>query len=281
MNPDICVMMATYKQRKYLMSAIDSIRNQWPFTPRIQMFLSWVWGDMKNSKDVLLDLDLHVHGYAGRFSDWERMSQPEKDQHVRIRSEWMHDCPVEKPGVWTQKQDALKQVNDHFHPDPNRLVCFFDSDDIMIQDWFAKAIPVAQEIISKGKVPIVCPSFRLVDENLNPISDTILPEFSMARMLESCIIPEFAITTIGAMNSVGGFFDPAWDVPSRYKWYAMMLRMLKTNDCEVVQLPDIGFLYRQHKGQDHAKYSSKWRSRRNVKMLKLVSEHYFPKGGRA
>jgi len=278
MNPDICVMMPTYQQRKYLLPAIDSIRNQWPYTPRIQIFLSWVKSDMKNSLDVILDMDLHVHGYAGRLSDWESMNAAQKDRHVLSRIEWMHDYPVKKPGVWTQKQDALRQVRDHFLADANRLVCRFDSDDIMAKGWFEKALPIAQEILSRGKVPIIGPSYTITDEKLNPVQDVILPEFSMDKMLEGCIIPEYSIMPIGPLLDVGGFFDPAWEVPYRYNWYATMLRILKKYDCEVRLLPDIGFFYRQHRGQEHNRFTSRWKSKKNVQMLNLVAKHYYPTG---
>ena len=266
MNPKISVMMATYEQSEYLMDAINSIMSQ---SVRPKLFVSFVTYDRRTARAILgSEYNENIH-YSGC-------------QHA---------------DVWKQAQDALCCLESEaksyrlevdgvtyfgIGPFKDGFTCRFDSDDIMVPGWLEKAVPIANKILSRGKVPIVCPSFRMVDKDLKPISDVILPEFSMDRMLEGSIIPEYAITTIGALRGVGGYFpDDYPDVPDRYRWYAMMLRVLKANDCEVVQLPDIGFLYRQHKGQDHAKYSSKWRSRRNVKMLKLVAEHYFPKGGRA
>jgi hypothetical protein len=129
-------------------------------------------------------------------------------------------------------------------------------------------------------VPIVGPSFIMTDENLKPTQTVILPEFSMDKMLESCIIPEYSVMPIGSMLDVGGFYpkDYPKDVPDRYRWYAMMLRILKKYDCEVRLLPDIGFYYRQHRGQAHTKFTSKWRSKRNVEMIQKVAKHYFPDG---
>jgi hypothetical protein len=99
-------------------------------------------------------------------------------------------------------------------------------------------------------------------------------------MLESCIIPEYSVMPIGPMLEVGGFFpkDYPKGVPDRYRWYAMMLRILKKYDCEVRLLPDIGFYYRQHRGQAHTKFTSKRRSKRNVGMIRKVAKHYFPEG---
>ena len=148
----------------------------------------------------------------------------------------------------------------------------------MCDGWFQKAIPIAREIQSRGKIPIIGPSFRLVDEKLNPLQDIILPEFSMDKMLESCIIPEYSIMPVGPMLGVGGFYpeDYPKDVPDRYRWYAMMLRMLKKYDCEVKLLPDIGFLYRQHKKAAHNRFNSKFYSRKNVRNLKEVARYYYP-----
>jgi hypothetical protein len=82
------------------------------------------------------------------------------------------------------------------------------------------------------------------------------------------------------MLDVGGFYpkDYPEGVPDRYRWYAMMLRILKKYDCEVRLLPDIGFYYRQHRGQAHTKFTSKRRSKRNVEMIQKVAKHYFPDG---
>ena len=46
----------------------------------------------------------------------------------------------------------------------------------------------------------------MTDENLKPTQTVILPEFSMEKMLESCIIPEYSVMPIGPMLEVGGFY---------------------------------------------------------------------------
>lgn len=277
MNPEISVLMATYKQGKYILPAIHSIKNQWPFAPRIQMFISWVKKDRKNAGDKFYDIDLKIDKH-GNSPQWEIMGQAEKQYHVERRMEWLHERYVDKPDVWRQKQASLEMVEYCLGPNDDRLVCRFDSDDVMAQGWFEKALPMAREIQARGKVPVIGPSYVMTDEHLTPIQTVKLPEFSMAKMLEGCIIPEYSITTLGPLLKAGGYFSKDYPegVPDRYRWYALMLRVLRDNDCEVKLLPDIGFLYRQHKGQAHSRFTSKLRSKRNVEYQKIVAKHYFP-----
>jgi glycosyltransferase involved in cell wall biosynthesis len=250
MNPEICVMMPTFGQSEYLGRAIRSLMaSQIP----TGMFIVYVDSDSA-TKDEL-------EGFNGQS--------------------WLQTHAVASPNVWMQKHDALRLAGTHLDPpDRNQLVCRFDSDDIMAQGWLEKAIPIAREIQSRGKVPIIGPSYVMTDESLKPTQKVILPEFSLKEMLESCIIPEYSIMPIGPMLEVGGFYpsDYPKDVPDRYRWYAMMLKILKGYDCEVRLLPDIGFYYRQHRGQEHNRFISKWRSKKNVQMIQKVSKHYFPEG---
>lgn len=246
MNPDICVMMPTFGQSEYLEDAIKSVMSQGRMT---KVYLVWVEGDAETEDRI-------------NFLKGES---------------WFIESTVSHPNVWVQKQEALRLTGTQLDPpDLNQLVCRFDSDDIMMTGWLEKAIPIAREIQSRGKVPIIGPSYTITDKNLKPTQKVVLPEFTMKAMLEGCIIPEYSIMPIGPLLEVGGFFDPDWQVPYRYNWYATMLRILKRYDCEVRLLPDIGFLYRQHRGQEHTRFTSRWGSRKNVDNLKLVSKHYFP-----
>jgi glycosyltransferase involved in cell wall biosynthesis len=257
MDPEISVMMPTYKQSKYLQGAINSVL----LNDGADLFISAVRSDYKTIR-LLQTYD------------------------PRIKLKWAY-----RPHVWEQKELLLSGVEYHARrytldedgvhylghgPFRERLVCRFDSDDIMAPSWLAKAIPIAKEIQSRGKVPIIGPSYIMTDEHLKPTQTVILPEFSMVKMLESCIIPEYSVMPIGPMLEVGGFYpkDYPEGVPDRYRWYAMMLRILKKYDCEVRLLPDIGFYYRQHRGQAHTKFTSNRRSKRNVEMIQKVAKHY-------
>jgi len=245
---DITVVMATYKQAKYLEEAIDSILTQ--LGVHSVMYASVVFRD----RDTRIAMEPLGVRYAGRifklFND--------------------------KPDMWKQRQRGLmaSSFTDN--------ICFFDSDDVMLPGWLERGLKVAEEISSRGKVPIVGPSYRMVDEKLFPIQDVILPEFSMDKMMNGCIIPDFSITTSEALRSVGGFFDPSgYDPGNPYYSYAMFLRLLKkySDEIEVKLLPDIGFLYRQHKKAMHHKFAlTKKRSRENVRRQQEIAKHYFPEG---
>ena len=274
-DPEITVVMATYRHKKFLIEAIESIRKQ-SVDARIEVV--WVWKDMKNSKDVLLDYRI------GNTLQWDMMSQADRQYRTESYMEWLGDTYVQKPDMWEQRQHGLERAWEHIcHPEGSvQYVCFFDSDDVMQPGWLEKGLAVAEEITSRGKIPIVGPSYRMVDEKLNPLQEVILPEFSMDKMLEGCIIPDFSITTAEALRSVGGFFDPDYPINKTYNFYATWLRMLKKygDKLEVKLLPDIGFLYRQHKKNLHHKVQSKRNSQRNVDMQKEIARHYFPEAGR-
>jgi glycosyltransferase involved in cell wall biosynthesis len=182
---------------------------------------------------------------------------------------------VEKPNLWVQRQKGLEAVETPY-------VCFFDSDDVMLPGWLEKGLNVAKEIVSRGKIPIVGPSYRMVDEKLKPLQDVILPEFTMDRMMHGSIIPDFSITTTEALRSVGGYFDPdGYDPKHPYYSYSMWLRVLKKygGQVEVKLLPDTGFLYRQHRRSMHNYFQSKRHSAENVRKAREVALHYFPELG--
>jgi len=244
MNSEISVLMATYNHAKYITQAVESI----PEYAGIHITGS-VTDD--ETKRILLGYDDSL----------------------------VHKSFVRNPDVWEQKQMGLHSVWDSMEPkDRGHLICRLDSDDTYVDGWLAKAILMAKEILKKGKVPIIGPSYAMTDEYLNPINDIILPDFSMVEMLKGCIIPEYSLMPIGPVWDVGGYFDINWPVPYRYNFYAMMLRLLKRFECEVVLLKDIGFLYRQHEGQEHKRFNSLLGSRKNVWMQRKVAKHYFPEG---
>ena len=286
---DITVVMATYKQAKYLTESVRSVLLQ-SIHPSLRV--QSVQSDTKTAK-ILRNI------YVGDV-------------------EWIDfaDQPSKVANMWKQRMNGLKNMG---YPEP-KYICFFDSDDVMLPGWLDRGLKVAEEIKSRGKIPIVGPSYRMVDEKLRPLgstkpittvpakngwpdmdivpfgigksyaifpkalahypSDVILPEFSMDRMMEGCVIPDFSITTTEALRSVGGFFDPdGFDPGHPYFGFAMWLRLLKKygNQVEVKLLPDIGFLYRQHRKGMHQRFAfTKKKSRQNVLRQQQIARHYFP-----
>ena len=278
---DITVVMATYRQRKYLREALSSIAGEFPSQPfeGFNLRVVWVWKDMKNSNDVILDWR---QGTVGRASRWDSMSSAEKDSLVDSQFQWIHSNSVQKPNLWRQRQEGLNRTYDHYCRPHDDYISFFDSDDVMLPGWLDRGLKVAEEISSRGKIPIVGYSYRMVDEKLRPIQDVILPEFSMDLMMNGCIIPDGSITTTEALRSVGGYFDPEYDPGHPYYGYAMFLRLLKKygNEVEVKLLPDIGVLYRQHKKAMHHRFAkTKKKSQENVRRQQEIAKHYFPEGG--
>ena len=282
---DITVVMATYRQRKYIREAYESIDKQ------------------------SVEKNLKIVGIVGdRKSGIKELSIPQN----RVQN-----YPADKmPNMWEQRQLGLIATDTPY-------ISFFDSDDVMLPGWLEKGLKVAMEIVSRGKIPIVGPSYRMVDEKLRPLgstkpvitvptkngwpdmdiipfgigksyailpkalthypSDVILPEFSMDRMMEGSIIPDFSITKTENLRMA---FEAGCKVARelftpQYSMYCSWLELLKRFDCEVKLLPDIGFLYRQHRGGMHNRFkSSKRASRRNVEMVKKVAQFYYPEGGR-
>jgi glycosyltransferase involved in cell wall biosynthesis len=280
MTPDLTVVMATYRQAKWLPQAIESIVHQ---LNDLRLISVSVHGDKKTS-NLVLDFLKYNPKYGGLFT--------------------------REANLWKQRQTGLEFAYTPY-------LSFFDSDDVMLPGWLKKGMSVAKEIESRGKIPIVGPSYRMVDEKLKPIgspgplmhipkhgdwpemqldrigkdyvvvpsslvrypSDVILPEFTMDRMMNGSIIPDFSITTTEALRSVGGYFDPdGYEIKHPYLSYGMWLRLLKKygNQVEVKLLPDIGFLYRQHRRSMHNRFNSKRHSAENVRKAREVALHYFP-----
>ena len=245
---DISVVMATWKQRKYLPKAVESVLVQ----PSVKHLIIVVPSEDSKSFDL-----------AGQLMVGEGQ--------LRI-------VPIEvkERNLWTQRQWGI----DH---SPTEYICFFDSDDVMLPGWLEKGLKVAEEISSRGKIPIVGPSYRMVDEKLNPIQDVILPDFTMKAMMNGCIIPDFSITKTENLRIA---FEAGCKVARelfapQYSCYCTWLEMLKRFDCEVKLLPEIGFLYRQHHGGMHNRFKrSKRASRRNVETIRKIARHYFPEGVR-
>ena len=249
MMPQNSVVMATYRQAKYLRDSIGSV--------------------LKNLEGLEGYLCLVPVCGDSETSEWMRSSlkplEPKLKEKVFIH-------PSIKADLWHQRQLGL-------NTGLFRYVTFFDSDDVMLPGWLDRGLKVAQEITSRGNIPIVGPSYRMVDEKLRPIQDVILPEFTMKAMMGGCIIPDFSITTTEALRSVGGFFDPdGYDPGHPYYSYAMFLRVLKKygSKVEVKLLPEIGFLYRQHKKAMHHRFAkTKKKSQENVRTQQEIARHYF------
>ena len=243
---DLTVVMATWKQSECLAEALNSIYAQ---DPR-DVVVVWEKHDRKTLR-VLLPI-------------------------YRAHSTRMFTMKADYPDLWRQRQMGLAWPEAGY-------VTFFDSDDVMLPGWLERGLKVATEIASRGKIPIVGPSYRMVDEKLFPMQDVILPEFSLDKMLESCIIPDFSITKTENLRVA---FEAGCKVARKqftpqYSMYATWLELLKRFDCEVRLLPDIGFLYRQHRGGMHNRFkNSKRASRKNVEMVKKVARYYFPEGVR-
>ena len=271
---DISVVMATYRQAEYLEEAMDSIASQG--VPNLKLILVPSIGPIGYGYDPKTFKLLKK--IAARY--WEI-----------LEVEW-HEG---KPNLWLQRQWGLYKGRFKFEKitingkeyhrtedQANPYVSFFDSDDVMLPGWLEKGLKVAEEITSRGNIPIVGPSYRMVDEKLRPIQDVILPDFTMKAMMNGCIIPDFSITTTEALRSVGGLFDPdGYDPGHPYFCYATWLRLLKKygSQVEVKLLPDIGFLYRQHRKGSHNRFQSKRHSAENVRRAREVARHYFPELG--
>lgn len=246
---DITVVMATYKQAKYLPQAIESIMQQ-----------------SKSPNLIISDIEKD-HKTTAAFLPYYQTYGP---------CQRMFTTSIERPSMWNQRREGLRWVEIMFD---SGYMTFFDSDDVMLPGWLDRGLKVAEEIASRGKIPIVGPSYRMVDEKLFPMQDVVLPEFTLKGMLDSCIIPDFSITRTenlriafeAGCKTARELFTP------QYSMYCTWLEMLKRFDCEVRLLPDIGFLYRQHHGGMHNRFKrSKRASRKNVEMVHKVAEYYFP-----
>jgi glycosyltransferase involved in cell wall biosynthesis len=249
MTPEITVVMATYRQTKWLPKAVESVLAQ----PSVKYLIV-----------VVPKEDQKSYSLAG-----ELMIDEGQLRVVPTEYKW-------KPDMWQQRQYGCEHI-------PTDYICFFDSDDVMLPGWLEKGLKVAEEIKSRGKIPIVGPSYRMVDEKLSPIQDVILPDFSMAKMMEGSIIPDFSITKTQELRIAfeAGCKVAREQFTPQYSMYCTWLEMLKRFDCEVRLLPDIGFLYRQHKGGMHNRFKkSKRASRKNVEMVHRIARNYFPTGGR-
>ena len=238
---ELTVVMATYRQGRYIREAYDSIDRQ------------------------SVDKILKIVGIVGdRKSGIKELSIP---------NDRFQAYPTDKmPNMWEQRQLGLIATDTPY-------VSFFDSDDVMLPGWLEKGLSVAKEIASRGKVPIVGPSYRMVDEKLFPIQDVILPDFSMDKMMEGSIIPDFSITRTENLRVAfeAGCKVAREQFTPQYSCYCSWLELLKRFDCEVKLLPDIGFLYRQHKRGMHNRFKrSKRASRKNVEMVHRIAKHYFP-----
>ena len=247
---DITVVMATYRQPNWLVQSMLSVVPQIRYPGELRII-----GELSDDETTPI------------LEDWFNLLFPLTPGRMIYGYERGRD-------FWKARQRGLNDTKTEY-------VLFFDSDDVMLPGWLEKGLSVAEEIKSRGKIPIVGSSFRMVDEKLRPMQDVILPEFSMDMMMDGCIIPDASITTTEAMKSVGGLFDPdGYDPHHPYYCYSLWLRILKKygDKVEVKLLPEIAWLYRQHRGSMHNRFkSSKRASRRNVEMVKKVAKHYFPK----
>ena len=249
---DITVVMATYRQAKYLSDSIGSV--------------------LKNIQNINGTLCIVPMTEDEETRAWIRGNLRPLSPEVK---NLMYIVPSLEANLWLQRQNGLLSSS-------NGYVSFFDSDDVMLPGWLDRGLKVAEEISSRGKIPIVGYSYRMVDEKLRPMQDVILPEFSMERMMNGCIIPDGSITTTEALKSVGGLFDPdGYDPGHPYYCFATWLRMLRKykDQIEVRLLPDIGVLYRQHKKAMHHRFArTKKKSQENVRRQREIAKHYFPEG---
>jgi glycosyltransferase involved in cell wall biosynthesis len=269
---DITVVMATYKQAKYLRRAIESIENQSiNIFPKVEVVRV---GSDRKTMEVLMH-------YETGSQLWDNINSLQRWHEVDMRG-WLMDTCVKRANLWEQRQIGLCRLWHDAPKSPNNYICFFDSDDVMLPGWLDRGLKVAEEISSRGKIPIVGPSYRMVDEKLRPIQDVILPEFSMDKMMVGSIIPDFSITKTenlrvafeAGCKTARELFTP------QYSCYCTWLEMLKRFDSEVRLLPDIGFLYRQHHGGMHNRFKrSKRASRRNVEAVHRIARNYFPELG--
>ncbi len=251
MANELTVVMATYRQSEWLVQSMLSIMPQIHYPGQLRIV-----GELSDDETTPI------------LEDWFRLFSTLTPGRMNYGYE-------RGGGFWKARQRGLNDTKTEY-------ITFFDSDDIMLPGCLDKALSVVEEISSKGKIPIVGPSFRMVDEKLRPIQNVVLPEFSMERMLEGSIIPDFSITTTEALRSVGGFYDPdGYDPKHPYFCYSMWLRVLKKygNKVEVRLLPEISRLYRQHRKGMHNRFQSKRHSAENVRRAREVAKHYFPELG--
>lgn len=249
----LTVVMATWKQSEWIGQAIESLFAQGDVMK--ELVIAPVKGDHKTVGVVLPYYRTHKH----------RM---------------FTGATVDTPNLWKQRQTGLGWALGDPYPTP--YLCFFDSDDVMLPGWLDRGLKVAKEISSRGKIPIVGPSYRMVDEKLKPLQDVILPEFSMEQMMGGSIIPDFSITTTENLKIAfeAGCKMAKDNYTPQYSMYCTWLEMLTRFDCEVKLLPEIGFLYRQHKGGMHNSFkSSKRASKANTEMVHKIARNYFPKLG--
>ena len=242
---DITVVMATYRQAKYLEEAVESVLYQKGVLTRLLV------SAVDDDRDTQIEMKSLGVRFAGRI----------------------FKLNIEGPNLWKQRQWGLLKG------DWAEYLCFFDSDDVMLPGWLDRGLKVAEEISSRGKIPIVGPSYRMVDEKLRPLQDVIMPEFSMDKMMNGSIIPDISITRTENLRVAfeAGCKTARENFAPQYSCYCSWLEMLKRFDCEVKLLPDIGFLYRQHHGGMHNRFKrSKRASRKNVEMVRKISRYYFP-----
>ncbi len=258
MNPEISVVMATYRQSEWLLQSMLSIVPQVKYPGELRVVAVLTHKDVKGDDETVSMLE-----------DWF-------DLFFNLTPGRAIYCFEREPNLWKQRQRGLNDTK-------NPYVCFFDSDDVMLLGWLERGMSVAKEITARGKIPIVGPSYRMVDEKLRPMQDVILPEFTLNGMKDSCIIPDFSITRTENLKEAFEIgckvarekFTPQYSMLC--SWWEMLTRF----DCEVRLLPDIGFLYRQHHKAMHNRFKrSKRASRKNVEMVHRIARNYFPTGGR-
>jgi len=185
--------------------------------------------------------------------------------------------------IESDKADAIYQLQLGLMATKTEYVTFLGSDDFMLPSKLREQVALADGVQRKDMfcLPIINPNLFLADDELKPLEIPPVKEFTMKRMLKSCILTEAALTMTGALKEVGGFYDPKkdWDYLSVY---AMWLRLLKKyENHEVIMMKEPYALYRQlPKSRHAARYKTKQDYKDHHQRLKDVAEYYFPKEDR-
>ena len=211
----------------------------------------------------------------------------EGDDDTKERILWLyHDYPLLEDRMevlYNTKADPIHQMQLGLMATETEYVTFLGSDDFMFPSKLREQVALANWVQGKDMfcLPIINPNLYMADDELKPLDIPKVNDFTMKRMLKSCILTEAALTMTGALKEVGGFYDPKKDW-GYLSVYAMWLRLLKTyENHEVIMMKEPYALYRQlHTSRHASRYKTKQDYKDHHQRLKDVAEYYFPKGDR-